>query len=215
MWLELLIRGVVIGLIASIPLGPMGVLCIQRTLSKNHSSGFVSGLGAATADMVFASMALFSLGVVLSFIESHLTIIKAVGGICIIMVGINIFFTNPVIQIRRNRAGKSNLWQDYISMLLLTIANPAYILIFVALFAALGLNGPGLGFAHSLLLIAGVLGGAALWWFALTAVVSMLRRRFRPRMLLWMNRISGGVIVGLGVAALMLIFVNTPVDALM
>ncbi|MDR2885378.1 MAG: LysE family translocator, partial [Rikenellaceae bacterium] len=200
MWLELLIRGIIIGLTASIPLGPIGVLCIQRTLSKNHKSGFVSGLGSATADLVFASVALFSLTVVLSFIESHLMLIKAIGGACVIGVGAHIFFTNPVVQIRRNRAGKTNLWQDYISLFFITIANPAFILIFVALFAAFGFSAADLGFAKAQLLVAGVFLGASLWWFMLTFSVNLLRKRFRPRHLLWMNRISGSVIVALGIA---------------
>ncbi len=212
---ELLIRGVIIGLGGTIPLGPIGVLCIQRTLSKNQKSGFVSGLGSATADVIFASIALFSLSVVLSFVESHLMLIKAIGGICVTLVGIRIFFTNPVVQIRRNRAGQSNLWQDFLSLFLITIANPPFILIFVALFAAFGFTAADLGFARGALLIAGVFLGAALWWFTLTFFISLLRNKFRPRHLLWMNRISGAVIVALGIGAVMTMFLNTPVDAIL
>ncbi len=214
MWLELLIRGLIIGLMASVPLGPIGVVCIQRTLSRNHKSGFVSGLGAAGADLVFSSIALFSLSVVLSFIESHMDIIKGIGGVCVMAVGISIFMTNPVIQIRRNRAGATNLWQDFLSIFLITIANPTFILIFVALFAAFGLSAADLGLARALLLIAGVFIGASIWWFTLTGIVSMVRNRFRPRHLLWINRISGAVIFALGIATVMLIFINTPVDAM-
>lgn len=213
-WLELLLRGIVIGLTASVPLGPIGVLCIQRTLSKSHRSGFVSGLGSASADMVFASIALFSLSVVLSFIESHTTLIKAIGGICVTLVGMKIFFTNPAVQIRRNRAGHSNLWQDFLSLFIVTIANPAFILIFVALFAAMGLSAADLGMARSLILIGGVFCGASLWWFVLTSGVSLIRKKFRPRHMLWINRVSGVVIVILGVAMVVLIFVNTPVDGI-
>ena len=141
MGFEVFLKGIVIGLLASIPLGPIGVMCIQRTLSKSQRSGFVSGLGAASADTLFATVALFSLTVVLSFIEDNMVIIKVLGGISVIIVGMTILLKNPVGQIRRNRAGKgSNLWSDYLSVLLITLANPAYILIFVALFAALGVN---------------------------------------------------------------------------
>ncbi len=214
MWLELLIRGVAIGLMASVPLGPIGVLCIQRTLSKNHKSGFVSGLGSATADLFFASIAFFSLSVVLSFIESHMMVTKAIGGICVTLVGFKIFFTNPVIQIRRNRAGQSNLWQDFLSLFVITIANPAFILIFVALFAAFGMSASDLGYLRAIPLIGGVFLGASLWWFALTFVVNLLRKKFRPRHLLWMNRISGAVIVALGMGAVLLMFIKTPVDGI-
>ncbi len=215
MWLELIIRGIIIGLTASIPLGPIGVLCIQRTLSKNHKSGFVSGLGSATADLVFASVAFFSLSVVLSFIESHMMIIKAIGGVCVVLVGAKLLFTNPVVQIRRNRAGQSNLWQDYLSLFLITIANPAFIVIFVALFAAFGISSADISLLDSIPLIGGVFVGAALWWFTLTFAVNLVRKKFRPRHILWMNRISGAVIVALGAATILLMFFKTPVDGIL
>lgn len=214
MWFELFITGIIIGLMASIPLGPIGVLCIQRTLSKNHRSGFTSGLGAATADVLFASIALFSLTFVMSFIETHMIYIKAVGGICVIIVGVKIFLTNPVVQIRRNRAGKSSLWQDFISLFLITLANPAFILIFVALFAAFGVR-QDMSLVSGLPMITGVYVGGALWWFMLTFVVNLFRTKFRPRHLLWINRVSGVVIVVLGAAAILLIFVNTPVNGML
>lgn len=215
MLISLIIRGLIIGLVASIPLGPVGVLCVQRTLSKNHKSGFVSGLGAAFADMLFATIAFFSLAVVLSFIEENMTLIKVIGGMCIMVVGVNIFMSNPVVQIRRNRAGKSNLWQDFISVFFITLANPAFILIFIALFATFGFSEDTLGVAKGLLMIVGVFGGAVTWWFSLTFVVNLFRKKFRPRHLLWINRISGAVIVVLGAATVLLMFVNTPLHGVL
>ena len=212
MWFDVYTQGILIGLVASIPLGPIGLLCIQRTLSKSHRSGFVSGLGAATADSMFATVALFSLTVVMSFIENNMAIIKALGGISVVIVGVTIFLKNPVVQIRRNRAGKGhNLWGDYLSVFFLTLTNPGYILIFVALFAALGISHEGIPLGGGMSMILGVLCGASLWWFTLTFGVSFLRRKFRPRHLLWMNRISGSVIVVLGAAAILSIFFHTPV----
>lgn len=206
------LKGIVIGLLASIPLGPIGVLCIQRTLCKSHKSGFVSGLGAASADTLFATIALFSLTFVLSFIESYMAVIKVLGGILVIIVGMTILLKNPVGQIRKNRAGKgNNLWSDYLSVLFVTLANPAYILVFVALFAALGINREGIPYANGLLMLIGVLCGTSLWWFILTFCVSLLRRKFRPRHLFWMNRISGSIIVVLGAAAILSIFIHMPV----
>ena len=207
-----LLKGFVIGLIASIPLGPIGVMCIQRTLSKNHRSGFVSGLGAATADSIFATIALFSLTVVMSFIENYIAILKALGGISVIIVGMTILLKNPVGQIRRNRAGKgSNLWSDYLSVFFITLTNPAFILIFVALFAAWGISYDGIGFLDGMVMILGVLSGASLWWFTLTFCVNLLRKRFRPRHLLWINRLTGAVIVVLGAVAILSIFIHIQV----
>ncbi len=215
MWLSIFARGILIGLMASIPLGPIGVLCIQRTLSRNHKAGFVSGLGAASADTIFSAIAFFSLAVVMSFIENNITLIKVIGGLCVMIVGVNIFLSNPAVQIRRNRAGKTNLWQDYISVFFITLANPAFILIFVALFAAFGVSIHTIGMFKGALMIGGVFIGAATWWFLLTFMVSLLRRKFRPRHLLWINRISGTVIVLLGAAAVLLMFVNTPVNGIL
>ena len=198
-----LLKGIVIGLVASIPLGPIGVMCIQRTLSKSHRSGFISGLGAATADSLFATVALFSLTVVMSFIENYIAIIKALGGISVIIVGMAIFL--------KNRAGKGSLWSDYLSLFFITLANPAFILIFVALFAAWGISYDGIGFTDGMIMILGVLGGASLWWFTLTFCVSLLRKKFRPRHLLWINRVTGAVIVVLGAMAILSIFIQIQV----
>ncbi|MCD8102091.1 MAG: LysE family transporter [Alistipes sp.] len=215
MVVSLFIRGILIGLVASIPLGPVGVLCIQRTLSRNQRSGFVSGLGAASADMIFASIAFFSLSFVLSFIRDNMTVIKVVGGMCVMLVGVSIFMSNPVVQIRRNRAGRSNLWQDFISLFFITLANPAFILIFIALFATFGFSEQALGMGRGMVMIGGLFCGGATWWLVLTSVVGLLRGRFRPRHLLWINRITGTAIVVLGAATVLLMFVNTPVDGLL
>lgn len=212
MLLTLFLRGIVIGLMASIPLGPIGVLCIQRTLSKNHRSGFVSGLGAAFADIIYASLAFFSLSVVTAFIESHMLLIKVIGGLAIMMVGARILFSNPVVQIRRNRAGKTSLVQDFVSVFLITLANPVYILIFIAFFAMFGMSSATLGAFDGAFVLAGVLSGASLWWFTLTFGVSLLRKRFRPRHMLWINRIAGTLIVVLGAATVLLMFVNIPLN---
>lgn len=211
----LLIKGIVIGVFASIPTGPVCILCIQRTLSMNQKAGFVSGLGAASADTLFATIALFSLHVVLTFIEAHLAVIKGIGGLSIVLVGVYIFMKNPVLQIRRNRSGETNLWQDYISMFFITLANPTLILVFVALFAAFGVSGFSAGDApHGFVMLAGVLVGCSAWWFLLTFIVNTFRKNIRPRHLLWMNRISGAVICLLGVLAIVLSFINTPLNGI-
>ncbi|MDR0509472.1 MAG: LysE family translocator [Rikenellaceae bacterium] len=203
MWLTaLLIPGIIIGFMASVPLGPIGVLCIQRTLSKNQKAGFVSGLGAATSDVIFASAAFFSLSVVVSFIETHMLIIRIIGGACVVAVGISIFFKNPVVQMRRNRSGAERLWPDFVSMFLITLANPTFILIFIALFAAAGISSAELSILDGLTAILGVFLGGAAWWFALTFVVNLFRKRFRPRHLLWINRIAGAAIVILGMVVI-------------
>lgn len=209
MWFEVLLKGILVGFLASIPLGPVGVLCIQKTLSKSFRAGFVSGLGAASADFIFAVIAAFFLSFITSFVDNFIEYLKIIGGICVIIVGVNIFLKNPVIQIRKNRANKGNLWSDYISVFLVTLANPAFILMFVALFAAFGLSGDeALGHAEGAFLVAGVFAGASLWWFLITFSISFLRKKFRPRHLLILNRVSGALIVALGAAAILSLFIK-------
>lgn len=213
MGIEIFLRGIIVGLAASVTLGPVGVMCIQRTLSKNRQSGFVSGMGAATADTIFAIIAYFFVAVISSLIDNHLQILTILGGICVVIVGVNIFLKNPVVQIRRNRAGKSNLGQDYISTFLLTLTNPAFIIYLLFFFSAFNIGAVEgeitfSKFGKGFMTLSGFLIGASAWWFLLTSVVSLLRNRFRPRHLLWINRIAGTLITGLGTATILITFIK-------
>ena len=121
--LELLFRGICVGVAASITVGPVAVLCIQRTLSKSRKSGIVSGIGVACADTFMAMAALFFYSMLQTQIEQYNTLLRVIGGIFVVIVGVYIFAQNPVPQIRRNRAGKTSLGQDFASIFGLTIAN--------------------------------------------------------------------------------------------
>lgn len=212
MWLDIFLRGILIGLVVSMfSIGPVGVLCIQRTLSKGQRSGFFSGLGAATADTIYATVAYFAIAFVHSFIEQNELILKIVGGALVICIGLYIFFQNPVVQIRRNRAGRVSLWRDFLSIFLFTIANPAISLIFVGLFAMFGISNNA-GYINGLAMLAGVLAGAAGWWFVFTLVLSLFRKKFRPRYLLWMNRVAGILVVMLGLVAILSSVFNFHLD---
>lgn len=205
--LLLLLQGLLIGFLASVPLGPIGVICIQRTLNGTQKSGFISGLGAATADTVFATLAVFSLSFMTEFMDAHKHWFTAIGGILVILLGFSIFYKRVKRPSQRRQSGSSFL-SDYLSILFLTLTNPAYILVFITLFAALGISSEGNHTAVNLLLIAGVLVGAACWWLILTYVVNKLRKRFRLRHLWWINKITGAVIVLFGVLLVLSIVVN-------
>lgn len=212
MWLDIFLRGILIGLLVSMfSIGPVGVICIQRTLSKGQKSGLFSGLGAAFADTLYATIAFFAIAFVHGFIQQNALFLKIVGGICVICVGIYIFFQNPVVQIRRNRAGKVSLWKDFLSIFLFTIANPAVSLVFVGLFAMLGISNDA-GYVNGVAMLVGVLAGAAGWWFLFTLTLSLYRKKFRPRYLLWMNRIAGIMVVVLGLAAILSSVFNFHLD---
>lgn len=212
MLLSAILRGWIVGLLASMPPGPIGVLCIQRSISKNRRSGFISGLGASAADAIYATIAFFSLSLVVNFIDTHTIIITIIGGAIIAAIGLKIFFSNPIVQIRRNRAGKSNLWQDFLSVFGITIANPIYIFFFIFLFATFGISHASLGMFNGALMIAGVFLGSASWWFALTFIVNLFRDKFRPRHLLYINRWAGAIITILGLGAILLMFLNVSID---
>ena len=201
--LELLFRGICVGVAASITVGPVAVLCIQRTLSKSRKSGIVSGIGVACADTFMAMAALFFYSMLQTQIEQYNTLLRVIGGIFVVIVGVYIFAQNPVPQIRRNRAGKTSLGQDFASIFGLTIANfimvIPYILAFFAVFkissGEMTHTGFG-GFVRSVFVIAGFFGGAAFWWTFLACVISLFRRKFRPRHMLTINH-TAGIIIGL------------------
>ena len=142
--LDVMFRGICVGVAASITVGPVAVLCIQRTLSKSRRSGIVSGVGVACADTFMAMAALFFYSMLQTQIEQYNTLLRVIGGIFVVIVGVYIFAQNPVPQIRRNRAGKTSLWQDFASIFGLTIANfimvIPYILAFFAVFKISGVR---------------------------------------------------------------------------
>lgn len=198
----LFIKGIIIGLLASVPLGPIGVICIQRTINKGQLSGFLSGMGAASADTIFAAIAGFSLTIIISYIEERHIIFQAVGGVIVLLLGIKIFYTNPIRQLRRHQRRKDNLVEDYFSILAVTITNPLAIFLFVALFASLGVVTGNSNPMLSLVTTGGVFIGAAVWWYILTSLVNTYRKKFRLRQLWWINKISGAAIFTLGAIAI-------------
>lgn len=204
--LEVLFRGICVGIAASITVGPVAVLCIQRTLSKSRKSGIVSGLGVACADTFMAMAAFFFYSILQTQIDQYNTLLRVVGGIFVVIVGVFIFTQNPVPQIRRNRAGKTSLGQDFVSIFGLTLANfimvIPYILAFFAVFkissgdiASEGFD----GMLRAMFVIVGFLGGSIGWWIMLAFVINLFRRRFRPRHMLTINHVAGLIIGVLGI----------------
>ncbi|MCG8579130.1 MAG: LysE family translocator [Bacteroidales bacterium] len=196
-----IIDGVIIGISASIPLGPIGVLVIQRTLNKGHLSGFVSGLGAALSDTIYAIIAGFSLSFIVGFIESQLLWIQIFGAIILIALGLKIFTTNPAIQLRKQKKKSTSLLQDFFSTFALTIANPLAVFLFMAFFAGFRVVGSENTGIDNLLLIGGVFAGAASWWLILSSLVNLFRSKINLRRLFWINKIAGSTIVVLVVLA--------------
>ena len=206
MGVEFLIKGLIVGFLASIPLGPVGVLCIQRTINKGRYSGLISGMGAATVDMFFALVAALGLTYIINFIEEQQFLIQLIGGGVLIFLGTKIFNTNPIKQIRKHRRKKNKLIEDYLSVFFLTLSNPLALFLFVAAFAGIGMVTSKDSSLKSALIILGVFLGAMLWWSVLTSLIDLFRKRFRLKQLWWINKIAGVLIIIFGVAAMLSIF---------
>ncbi len=202
MEISFLLRGIIIGLSIAATVGPMSTLCIQRTVQKGHLYGLVSGLGIATADGVYGSVAGFGLTVVANFLVSQQVWIRLVGGIFLVYLGISTMLSRPPERAAATQSRASGLLGAYSSLLLLTLTNPLTILSFAAIFAGLGVAGASKGALTAALVVLGVFCGSALWWCMLTWVISRVRGKFTPTWMLWLNRVSGCIIAVFGVIAL-------------
>ena len=211
--IDIFLRGLGVGLASSVTVGPVAVLCIQRTLSKNRRSGLASGLGVACADMLMAIVAFSFYAMLQAQIEEYSLILQVIGGIFVVGVGVYIYFQNPVRQIRKNRAGKQDLWQDFSSMFAFTLANFVvvipYLLAFFAMFnVGLQSHDDMASLVRGGITIAGFLAGALFWWGMLTLSIDLFRKRFRPRHMLTINHVAGVIIGVLGVYTILSTFFN-------
>lgn len=194
----LFLQGLILGASIAAPVGPIGVLCIRRTLSNGRWSGFLSGMGAATADMVYGAVAAFGLSALTNLLLGQANWLRLLGGIFLLYLGAQTFRAKPAEQAAQ--ANEGGLLMDYFSTFLLTITNPMTILAFLALFG--GLTRPG-SVESTLELVAGVFAGSACWWMALSFGVGLMRERFGPPQMIWLNRISGAIIFTFGFHSLL------------
>jgi threonine/homoserine/homoserine lactone efflux protein len=197
---SLLVRGMLLGLSVAAPVGPIGLLCIRRTLSAGRLTGFVSGLGAATADLMYGSVAAFGVTVVTQALTAQTLWLRLIGSLFLLYLGVQTLRARPATR-SAEAAGRS-LLSAYLSTLALTITNPLTILSFAGMFTALGVGAAAGSYAEGMLVAAGVFLGSALWWLLLSGGASMLRERLDARWLLWINRASGAMIVLFGLLAL-------------
>ncbi len=196
----LFLEGIVIGFVIAAPVGPIGVLCIRRTLAEGRTSGFVSGLGAATADALYGSVAALGLTFVTDILVGGETWLRLIGGAFLIFLGVRTFLARPAE--RAAPAGRSGLPGAYASTLFLTLMNPTTILSFAAIFAGLGAGDASGAVLSAMLLVPGVFLGSAMWWFVLSGTVGLFRVKLSVRGLRWVNGVSGTVIAAFAVLAL-------------
>jgi threonine/homoserine/homoserine lactone efflux protein len=198
------LKAIIVGFCGSVAIGPIGVMCIQRTINKGRTSGLMSGAGAACADTVFAAMAVFSLAAIQSVVEHNQAIFYIGGGIIIALIGVKIHFSNPIKAIRKPKIGKLKLVEDFVSTFFLTLTNPMTIFFLIGLFALvkLDLTTSKTSSSSVAIVLWGVLLGASAWWTLLISIVNKFRKKFRLRQLWMVNRIAGIIIFILGIISI-------------
>ena len=199
--LELAIKGVLAGLAISIPVGPVNVLCISRTLAKGPRAGLIAGLGAASADAIYGAVAGFSISFVIAFLVRELFWIRFFGGMLLIGIGFLYYFKRPKPVAEQNSGGSAH--SDYVKAFLLNLTNPTTVLSFLAVLAALGLGQHRARFL-TVLVVVGIFTGAMIWWATLAGIANRFRGRLNDRAMVWMNRIAGLAIGGFGVLTMLL-----------
>lgn len=197
--LALAAKGLLIGILVSAPMGPVGMLCIQRTLSKGRWHGFVTGLGAMVSDIIYAMLTSLGMGVVVNFVEANQAPLQLAGSLVLSVFGYYIYQSNPVKNLRKQKERKLSFTQDFVTAFLLTFSNVLIVLLYIGLFARFGFILPD----HSLgMIIGGIICigiGAISWWLFITYIVSKLRKWFNVRGIWLMNRIVGSTIIILSI----------------
>jgi threonine/homoserine/homoserine lactone efflux protein len=197
------LKGLVIGFVIAVPLGPIGILCTRRTLTHGRMAGFLSGMGASTADVLYGFIAAFGLTFISDILLSYQIWLRLAGGALLCFLGIKTFIEKPekkgCVSILRKEKSHAGM---YTSTFFLTLTNPMTILSLAAVFAGFGIADTRGNILSAAILILGVFLGSLLWWLFLAGVFSVFKRRFKRHELQWINRIAGMIITCSGVLAL-------------
>lgn len=196
-----LLKGIAVGFSIAAPVGPIGMLCIRRTLSHGRLSGLFSGLGAAAADTIYGAIAALGISTISNFLISAQFSLRLIGGVFLFYLGIKTFLSKP--PEKSAGVGKNSIVSDFLSSFFLTMTNPMTILAFVAVFAGLGLGEMGGHYLSAGTLIFGVFLGSAIWWLILSEGVTLFRKKISHSVLRWVNHIAGIIIAIFGILAIL------------
>ena len=202
--LDLLVKGFIVGVVVSAPLGPVGVLCIQRTLNKGRWFGFVTGLGAALSDICYALLTGYGMSFMDELIVKHQIFLQVVGSVMLLAFGIYTFRSNPVKSLRPVSSSRGTYLHNFVTAFLVTFSNPLIIFLFIGLFARFSFVMPGSPIGFQLVGYLAIILGAVTWWFSITYFVNKVRTRFNVRGIWMLNRIIGGVVMVAAVVGLVL-----------
>lgn len=202
LYLYLIPRAIAIGILISAPMGPIGMLVIQRTLSKGKWPAFFTGIGAGLSDLIYCLLTGFCLSFITEFVDTNQSFLQIIGGVVLMAFGLYLIQKNPTRRLQPSKVTVSSLWSDTVSGFLLTFSNPLIIFFILGLYSQLGPLLPEYTFHHLLIFYSLIFGGALLWWYFVTTIVNMLRKRFNVRSLWLINRIIGIVLMGMGVISI-------------
>ena len=202
----LLSKGFIVGFIMAVPIGPVGLLCTQRTLSHGRMHGLISGLGAATSDVIYASIAAFGLTMVSNFLIAQSMWFRLFGGAFLFLLGIRIFLARPAKT--GSFVEKLRHFSNYTSTLLITLSNPMSILVSAGMFAGLGLVKVGTDWTKAIQVVAGVFFGSMFWWIALSAFVGIFHKKAGNETMILLARIFGTIIASLGIIVIIVAVVG-------
>ncbi len=196
-----ILKGFLVGVCASVPVGPIAILVIQKSLSKGHKAGFIAGLGACVVDTIFAFIAIFALAFAQKFIDTHHNLILLVGGIVLILMGIHMTTSDPFRKMK-SESSSSDFAKDFGQSFAMGLSNPMAIFVIFALFAFFGLaNDAPQTWSIAPMLIAVSL-GSAVYWFLISWGLSRFRNKFKMNTILWISRLTGAIVVIIGIALL-------------
>lgn len=193
--ISIIIGCISIGIIVSAPMGPVGILCVQRTLNKGRNSGFFTGVGASISDIIYCLLTGLGMSIVTDFIEANQSILQIIGSIILAIYAIYLIKHNPVSRIKEPTEKKENFTQDLITGFLFTFSNPLIIFLIIPLFARFNFPSTDYKYYHILLGYICIVLGALFWWYVITFLVDKVRSHFNIRSLWLINRIMGSVII--------------------
>jgi threonine/homoserine/homoserine lactone efflux protein len=196
------LQGIIIGLTLAVPVGPISLLCIRRSIADGRLHGIISGFGVATADSLYAAVAVLGLTAISGIIVAHQIFFRIFASLVLMAVGVNVFLSLPV-EPGENR-GQESYPKDYLSMLAIALANPLTILFFIIVLPGIGITLGGASLSTSAEFVLGIFSGSVAWWVLLCGAIGSVRTSLSTRNLQRINRISGILIVCFGIGALLL-----------
>lgn len=189
-----ILKAFVIGIVISAPMGPVGVLCIQRTLDKGRLSGLFTGVGATLSDIFYCMLTAFGLSFIEGFLTSNQNTLQLIGSLVLIVFGIYLFRKNPATDLRRDAYGSTSPKKDILTGFAFTVSNPLIIFLIIGLFARFNFLGSDIKFYHHIAGFIFIMAGALFWWWSITWIVNKIRAHFNLRSMWLINRITGTII---------------------